>query len=308
MEVKYRINGGKDYGELFNDIVDFSADYIMKNNLRSAILGISGGIDSTVVAAILHETTKRIYEIDPEYDFKFFGYSLPTSTTNSKEHHIARMVGWAFCSQEGYTTPFFSEHDITDISDKVIEDFQEFWGMDKFSQGNIKARLRMMYLYNKARENKGFVVGTDNYTEMLLGFSTIGGDALADYMPLQYLWKTDVYGIARYLVTKYKDAQDWNKVAAVTASIEIPPQDGLGISNSDMDQIGAKNYFDVDHILYVYENYMAELIYDFSDFIKSEEYNVLTQMYGDAVSNVIMRRRKNFKLNLPIVYKHGWRT
>ena len=308
MEVKYRINQDKNYGEIFEDIVEFSANYIMKNDLRSAILGISGGIDSTVVAAILYETTKRIYEIDPEYDFKFFGYSLPTSTTNSKEHHIARMVGWAFCSQEGYTTPFFSEHDITDISDKVIEDFQEFYGLDKFAKGNIKARLRMMYLYNKARENKGFVVGTDNYTEMLLGFSTIGGDALADYMPLQYLWKTDVYGIARYLVTKYKDAQDWNTVAAVTASIDIPPQDGLGISNSDMDQIGAKNYFDVDHILYVYENFMAEMIYDFSDFIKSEEYNVLTQMYGDAVSNVIMRRRKNFKLNLPIIYKRGWQN
>lgn len=308
MEVKYRINQDKNYCEIFEDIVEFSANYIMKSDLRSAILGISGGIDSTVVAAILYETTKRIYEIDPEYDFKFFGYSLPTSTTNSKEHHIARMVGWAFCSQEGYTTPFFSEHDITDISDKVIEDFQEFYGLDKFAKGNIKARLRMMYLYNKARENKGFVVGTDNYTEMLLGFSTIGGDALADYMPLQYLWKTDVYGIARYLVTKYKDAQDWNKVAAVTASIDIPPQDGLGISNSDMDQIGAKNYFDVDHILYVYENFMAEMIYDFSDFIKSEEYNVLTQMYGDAVSNVIMRRRKNFKLNLPIIYKRGWQN
>ena len=131
MEVKYRINQDKNYGEIFEDIVEFSTNYIMKSDLRSAILGISGGIDSTVVAAILYETTKRIYGIDPEYDFKFFGYSLPTSTTNSKEHHIARMVGWAFCSQEGYTTPFFSEHDITDISDKVIEDFQEFYGLDK---------------------------------------------------------------------------------------------------------------------------------------------------------------------------------
>lgn len=304
MEVKYRINGGKDYGELFNDIVDFSADYIMKNNLRSAILGISGGIDSTVVAAILHETTKRIHEINTEYDFAFYGYTLPTETTNSKELHIARMVGFAFTD----AAPRFVEHNINDIAGKVINDFQDFWGMDKFSQGNIKARLRMMYLYNKARENGGFVVGTDNYTEMLLGFSTIGGDALADYMPLQYLWKTDVYGIARYLVGKYKAEEDWHKVAAVTASIEIPPQDGLGISNSDMEQIGARNYFDTDHILYVYENFMAETIHDFDDFLKSEEYKTLVQLYDKAVDKVISRRIKNFKLNLPIIYKKGWQS
>ena len=258
MEIN-RNNDDKAYGKIFNDIVDFSADYIMKNNLRSAILGISGGIDSTVVAAILHETTKRIHEIDTEYDFAFYGYTLPTETTNPKELHIARMVGHAFTD----TKTRFVEHNISDISAKVINDFQEFWGMDKFAQGNIKARLRMMYLYNKARENGGFVVGTDNYTEMLLGFSTIGGDALADYMPLQYIWKTDIYNIARYLVNKYKDKEDWQKVAAVTASIEIPPQDGLGISNSDMEQIGARNYYDVDHILYVYQEFMSETIHDY---------------------------------------------
>lgn len=303
MEIN-RNNDDKAYGKIFNDIVDFSADYIMKNNLRSAILGISGGIDSTVVAAILHETTKRIHEIDTEYDFAFYGYTLPTETTNPKELHIARMVGHAFTDAKTR----FVEHNISDISAKVINDFQEFWGMDKFAQGNIKARLRMMYLYNKARENGGFVVGTDNYTEMLLGFSTIGGDALADYMPLQYLWKTDVYNIARYLVNKYKDKEDWQKVAAVTASIEIPPQDGLGISNSDMEQIGARNYYDVDHILYVYQEFMSETIHNYEDFLESSEYKNLVQLYDKAVDKVISRRRANFKMNLPIIYKQGWRT
>lgn len=303
MEIN-RNNDDKAYGKIFNDIVEFSADYIIKNNLRSAILGISGGIDSTVVAAILHETTKRIHEIDTEYDFAFYGYTLPTETTNPKELHIAKMVGYAFTDAKTR----FVEHSITDISAKVIADFQEFWGMDKFAQGNIKARLRMMYLYNKARENGGFVVGTDNYTEMLLGFSTIGGDALADYMPLQYLWKTDVYNIARYLVNKYKDKEDWQKVAAVTASIEIPPQDGLGISNSDMEQIGARNYYDVDHILYVYQEFMSETIHNYEDFLESSEYKNLVQLYDKAVDKVISRRRANFKLNLPIIYKKGWRT
>ena len=291
-----------DYSKASRVMIDSMKEYFKKCNLHAAVLGISGGIDSTLVAVLMHKVSQELNS--ENYAFTFYGVSLPTPTTPENEFWASQMVGHAFCDS------FYVDKEMDEVS-QLTKDWVSTWKQQKIEPlryGNIKARLRMMYLYNKARENKGFVVGTDNYTEMLLGFSTIGGDALADYMPLQYLWKTDVYGIARYLVTKYKDAQDWNKVAAVTASIEIPPQDGLGISNSDMDQIGAKNYFDVDHILYVYENFMAEMIYDFSDFIKSEEYNVLTQMYGDAVSNVIMRRRKNFKLNLPIIYKRGWQN
>ena len=47
------------------------------------------------------------------------------------------------------------------------------------------------------RKKNGIVIGTDNYTEYLLGFSTIGGDALFDYNPIQYLWKTEVFEMSK---------------------------------------------------------------------------------------------------------------
>ena len=75
-----------------------------------------------------------------------------------------------------------------------------------------------------------------------------------------------------------------------------------------MEQIGARNYFDTDHILYIYENFMAETIHDFDNFLKSEEYKTLVQLYDKAVDKVISRRRANFKLNLPIIYKRGWQN
>ena len=70
----------------------------MKSKLQSAVLGISGGIDSTVVAAILYEVNKKIHKIDPDYIFCFFGYSLPTKTTYDGEYLVSTFVGNAFAN------------------------------------------------------------------------------------------------------------------------------------------------------------------------------------------------------------------
>ena len=284
--IKNRFN----YEDLFNNMVEFTANYIVKNKLEGAVLGISGGIDSTVVAALLYEVSKKLRA--DNYDlFSFHGYSLPTSTTHSDEYLISTFVGNAFADD-------FEIHDIGNISHEVFNDFTCGKG-DVFSRGNIKARLRMIYLYDKAKTYKSFVVGTDNYTEMLLGFSTIGGDALADYMPIQYLWKTEVYGLANYLLEKYKNDENWPAVNALNASINIIPQDGLGISTSDMVQIGAKNYFDVDEILYAYE----KLNLKYETFTLSEEYRELCKKFEkNVVDKVLNRRIKNFKLDLPIIF------
>lgn len=280
------------YEELFNEMVDFTADYITKNGLRSANLGISGGIDSTVVAALLYEVRKKIHRENPDYIFGNFGYSLPTSTTYEGEYLVSTFVGNAFAD-------IFETHNIESITSKMIIELQPSI-TDVFRRGNIKSRYRMVFLYDKAKENSGFVVGTDNYTEKLLGFSTIGGDALADYMPLQYLWKTEVYGLANYLKDKYIKEENWSAVNAINESIKLIPQDGLGISTSDMDQIGAKNYFDVDEILYEFE----DSILSYNAFVFSENYSKLCEKFGkDVVNSVIRRRVDNFKLNLPIEFK-----
>jgi NAD+ synthetase len=298
----------KNYKELFDNIVEFTADYIKRNNLMSAVLGISGGIDSTVVAAILYEANKR-HSNDKCNLFSFIGYSLPTSTTNDDEYYVSTLVGNTFAS-------YFGTMSIDTISGTVFNTFNVVNGSNisdngftstttKFRRGNIKARLRMMFLYDTAKVNNGFVVGTDNYTEKLLGFSTIGGDALADYMPLQNLWKTDVYGIAKYLVEKYKEEKNWAAVHAISESINLAPQDGLGISSSDMDQIGAKNYYDVDEILKTYERYLEYINMggDTSMEKRFEMFKEVKDKFGvDVVANVVNRREKNFKLNLPIIY------
>lgn len=112
------------------------------------------------------------------------------------------------------------------------------------ANGNIQARLRMIYLYNLASIHNGLVMSTDNQTEYQLGFWTIHGD-VGD--PIQDLWKTEVYQLAEWLKLFYYT--DGDKAVAIGESIKLTPTDGLGISNSDLDQIGAKSYNDVDRVL-----------------------------------------------------------
>jgi NAD+ synthetase len=287
------LNRGINYKEIFNQMVEFTCDYIKKNNRKTAQVGISGGIDSTIVSALLYEVEKKLRQ--ENYDFQTEGYSLPTNTTNNDEFNVSKLVGLAFSSK-------FEVYNIENITKSIEIDLNisNTSNSYTFRRGNMKSRYRMMFLYDKARANHGFVVGTDNYTEKLLGFSTIGGDALADYMPIQYFWKTEVYGLAKYLVEKYKNEKNEIAINALLQSINLTPQDGLGISTSDMDQIGARNYYDVDIILYAYENSNV----DYETFVLTDTYEELCNMLTKVVVDKVLERRiNNFKLKLPLEFK-----
>lgn len=140
-----------------------------------------------------------------------------------------------------------------------IDELEEMPSRTPIANGNLQARCRMMYLYDLAGLKQGLVMSTDNQTEYQLGFWTIHGD-VGDFDPIQDLWKTEVYELAKWLEYKYghdsvtastADESTFNIQAmkAMQASAALTPTDGLGISNSDLDQIGAKSYAEVDDIL-----------------------------------------------------------
>lgn len=254
------------YKKVFDTLVQETSDYVTGHNLKAMILGISGGIDSTVVAAICHEVSKQT-------DIPLIGRSLPIKNKND-EFDVSKLVGEAFCDdfavcpmtrlyhatlKEVYQVENMERHEST----YTIEELEQANGQTKIANGNIQARLRMMFLYNLASIHKGLVMSTDNQTEYQLGFWTLHGD-VGDYDPIQDLWKTEVYGLAKWLLQKYSMEHCEHlvrvsrreeephlplKVEAFNASIALTPTDGLGISNSDLDQIGAKSYAEVDDIL-----------------------------------------------------------
>jgi NAD+ synthetase len=231
-----------DYGKVFETLVQKTQDYLVNNNIKAMILGISGGIDSTVVAAICHEVSERT-------EIPLIGRSLPTKFNKEEEVTTAQLVGKAFCTN-------YKEVSIEKTYKALSEDLYGYectLGFEEpqptaLTNGNIQARLRMMYLYNLAGMYKGLVMDTDNLTENNLGYFTIHGD-VGDFNPIGGLWKTEVFKLAQYLINFYRMTDQIDKGIAMFNSWSLKPTAGLGITNNDLDEIGAESYDQVDTIL-----------------------------------------------------------
>jgi NAD+ synthetase len=252
---------GYDYNIIIKNIRKNFKEYLISNKIKSVVLGISGGIDSCLVAAL----AKPICE---EIKIPLIGVSLPTKTNKSDEIERARRTMKAFCTEykEVYldnefelisnninTKPFFL---VNDINNEAIQKSY------KIRNGNIKARIRMIYLYDIASSRNGMVLSTDNYTEYLLGFWTLHGD-VGDYGMIQQLWKTEVYDMAEFLVnTEYKVDSLNERLqlggGIIGNTIQSMATDGLGVTNNgDLGQIlpnwkgnSREGYREVDKILY----------------------------------------------------------
>lgn len=232
--------------ELFESLVDKTSDYLVENNLKAMVLGISGGIDSTVCAAICHEVSKKT-------GIPLIGRSLPTRNNKEGEVTAADLVGKAFCDD-------YSVYSINDIyqtvRDNTVENPSE---QTLIADGNIQARLRMIYLYNLASVKGGLVIDTDNLTEHNLGYFTIHGDQ-GDLNPIGSLWKTEIFDLAEWLSYYYESisklhsnsiiaSEEYDRAVAIRESFKLKPTAGLGITDSDLDEIGAESYEQVDEIL-----------------------------------------------------------
>lgn len=218
-----------DYQKVFETMIQETQKYLEDHNLFAMILGISGGLDSTVTAAICHEVEKR----NPE--LKFYGVSLPCTSNSGEERDSATACMKAFCKEGQYWTENLQKEYMLMKATCCQHHSPTTIGI-----GNIKARLRMIYLYDLANYTKGLVMYTDNLTEHYLGFFTIHGD-VCDYNPIGGLWKHEVYELANYLYNEYYQApfgSEGDKHLALEHAIGITPTDGNGVNDlGDMGQI-----------------------------------------------------------------------
>lgn len=257
--------------------ISYLVEYIKTNRLQSLVLGISGGIDSTVVAAIASEACKKC-------NIPLIGRSLPAHSNNPEEINTATLVGEAFCND-------FKEVTIERIYTKVADEMELNEGkMTPLQLGNIKARLRMIYLYNLASIHRGCVLDTDNKTEHELGFWTIHGDVGDLNCGLIYLWKTEVYELAKSLIVRYTLDKTFTKCNAIRESIKLTPTDGNGVmSGGDCTQFGLDNYEQVDDVLktmYFPENGIMK---------DKEEYIRLIDSYNEQGVDKVMSLHQNSK-------------
>ena len=282
-----------DYSKFVENSRKWLSNYIKDNRLQSLVIGISGGIDSTVSCAISYPVCK-------ELGIPLIGRSLPTTTNKPDENNAARLVGKAFCTD-------FKEVNISAECQKLIYELELNEGdMNRLQEGNIKARVRMIYLRHIAALHKGVVLDNDNFTEWNLGFWTVGGDSPMDInLGLHYLWKTEVYELAKYLIDEcqHNAALDsnkyevdingiwWPKMVALKDSMNLTPTDGNGVmSGGDCAQFGLDNYSQVDDVLKTM--YYYSFTFENKDKHK-EEYIRLIDSYNEQGVDKVMVLHQN---------------
>jgi len=276
------------YKRIIKNIRCALKEYIQKHRLRCLVIGVSGGIDSAVCCALARP-------VCDELDIPLIGRSITIESNEEDEINRARAVGKAFCRT-------FEEVDFTELYISTVETFGGTVSLDKIARGNIKARMRMQLLYAIAGMHKGIVLSTDNLTEYFLGFWTIAGD-IGDYGMIQQLWKMEVYHLADYSAFELKDDQFAHR--ALTSCKLAVPTDGLGISKSDLDQIGADSYDETDRILKTWltkdiDAFHWDIWLEYPDRLK--DYNEFV-MYRDSLKDhlVVQRHeRTHFKRNWPV--------
>ena len=208
-----------DYQELSDRIIAWIKDYYITNNIKSLVVGVSGGIDSAVVSTLCAETWLPTYVLSMPLLSKVGSDKLSDAHTRSLE--------------EKYNNVTRIRVELSGVYDKFIHSLN--WWTDssdytsnELANVNTKSRLRMTTLYQVAGTVGGIVVGTGNKVEDYgVGFYTKYGDGGVDIAPIADLYKTEVWMLGEHLGIDER-------------IISAPPTDGLwDDGRTDEDQIGA---------------------------------------------------------------------
>jgi NAD+ synthase (glutamine-hydrolysing) len=214
-----------DLEQVWNALVLGVRDYVQKNSFKSVVLGLSGGIDSAVCAAIA---------VDAIGATNVFGVSLPSRY--SSEHSrtdaetLAKNTGLVFSTEP--IEPF-------------VEQFVDKLSLEGLAAENLQARIRAVILMAKSNTEGHLLLSTGNKTELAVGYSTIYGDAAGGYAPIKDVQKTLVWELAKY--RNKLAAQQGHTPPIPESSISKPPSAELRANQIDQDSL--PEYAVLDRIL-----------------------------------------------------------
>ncbi|MEV8532700.1 ammonia-dependent NAD(+) synthetase [Streptomyces sp. NPDC051211] len=211
--------------------VAFLAERLTTTGLRSLVLGISGGVDSTTAGRLCQLAVERVRAAGQQAEF--YAMRLPYGV--QADEHDAQLA-LSFIRADHVLTV-----DVKPASDAALEAalaagvvFRNAHHQD-FVQGNIKARQRMIAQYAVAGAQDGLVVGTDHAAEAVSGFFTKFGDGAADLVPLTGLTKRRVRAVADALGAPAELV--WKTPTADLETLDPgkADEDALGVTYDDID-------------------------------------------------------------------------
>lgn len=168
-----------DFGKVSKRIQNFISSYVFKAASNGLIIGLSGGLDSSVVLKLC---------VNALGASRVLGVVMPSDTTPKEDTdhaiELAKQLG--------------IKYHIIDIS-ALIDKYEQALPKDKRARGNLMARIRTNILYYYAGVNSYLVAGTSDKSELCLGYFTKFGDGAADIMPIADLYKTQLRVLAKHL-------------------------------------------------------------------------------------------------------------
>jgi len=206
----------QNYQEIKEEIEKFLIYEISQRGAKGVIFGLSGGIDSAVIAALCSNVLKE----------KSLALIMPDSKVTPEKD-----------TEDGITLSkkLGIEYKIIDIN-SIHSEFSKFLEHDSFALGNLKARIRANILYYYASVRKYLVLGTSDKSEFLIGYFTKYGDGAADLEPIISLYKTQLREFAKIL-----------NILSSIISKKSSPQ--LWVNHTAEGELGL-TYEEIDTILY----------------------------------------------------------
>ncbi len=183
-----------DLERTYKTLVQGIRDYFSKCGLKRAVLGLSGGLDSTVNAVLL---------VDALGKENVYGVSMPSkltsqeSKTDAKE--LAKNLGIGFSTHS--IKPMFET--TNDCLGNLFNDVEKTWDgryKESFTPDNIQARSRAIYLWGIANEFSSCIpIATSDKSEAYMGYATINGDMSGGFAPILDVTKTKLFALARWI-------------------------------------------------------------------------------------------------------------
>ena len=180
-----------DEEEIWNAIVVGLRDYVRKNGFKSVLVGLSGGIDSALVAALA---------IDALGSDQVHAVAMPSKY--SSEHSIADAKEMAERTSIGFR--------VVEIQ-SMVDAFRKEVELTGLAEENLQARVRGTTLMGISNQEGHLVLATGNKSELACGYSTLYGDAVGGYAPIKDIYKVDVWALSQ-----------WRNKAAIAAG-QMPP-------------------------------------------------------------------------------------
>lgn len=249
-------------------LVDFLREEANKVGFKKVVLGLSGGIDSALVAFL------AVKAFGAE---NVLGIMMPYKTSSKESIEHAKLV----VEKTGMKSK------LVEITPMVDEYFKMEEDISNLRKGNVMARTRMMVLFDYSAKENALVLGTSNKTELLLGYSTQFGDSASALNPIGDLYKTQVWELSRYM-------------GVPSELIDKKPSADLWEGQTDEDDLGY-SYKIADEILYqlveerkkiddfCYEKYPKEIVEKIFKRMKLMQYKrmmpVIAKITGRTVGN-----------------------